>query len=347
MQIGDTSNGPVSVKPASTAALQADLALVTRNPDIGTPTDSACGTATGNCSLIALQKYSNNSNVTLSQGGSVLSATTGLYANTLQGNAALSATNGGYQNILQGNVALGATNGLYSNLLQGNAVLSATNGLYANLMVGNAAVATGTGAQGATVPRVTVATDTATVAGSASIPAGTNLMGKVGIDQTTPGTTNAVAATNLPTTVDTNAGNAGASTLRVVLASNQTAADPCMFQAKTNVPISTASGTTAVVTGVSAKKIYVCSLSLIANAAVAVSLSEGSSSTCGTSAQAAVLGVATNGTAANGLSLAANGGLTLGNGGGTVAATATNANYLCLFQSGTVQIAGNLTYVQQ
>jgi hypothetical protein len=60
-----------------------------------------------------------------------------------------------------------------------------------------------------------------------------------------------------------------------------------------------------------------------------------------------VLGVATNGTAANGISLAANGGLTLGNGGGTVAQTATNANYLCLFQSGTTQMAGNLTYVQQ
>ena len=128
---------------------------------------------------------------------------------------------------------------------------------------------------------------------------------------------------------------------------NATAGDPCMFQAKTNVAISTASGTVALVTGVSAKKIYVCSLSLVTSGAIAVSLAEGSSSTCGTSNQAAVLGVATNGTAANGISLAANGGLTLGNGGGTVAQTATAANYLCLFQSGTTQMAGNLTYVQQ
>lgn len=128
---------------------------------------------------------------------------------------------------------------------------------------------------------------------------------------------------------------------------NATAGDPCMFQAKTNVPISTASGTLALVTGVSAKKIYVCSLSLVAAGAIAISLSEGSSSTCGTSAQAGVMGVATSGTAANGMSFAANGGISLGNGGGTVASTATNANYLCLFQSGTTQIAGNLTYVQQ
>lgn len=53
---------------------------------------------------------------------------------------------------------------------------------------------------------------------SANLNAGSNLIGKVGIDQTTPGTTNAVAATNLPTTVDTNAGAQGASTLRMTQA---------------------------------------------------------------------------------------------------------------------------------
>jgi hypothetical protein len=122
--------------------------------------------------------------------------------------------------------------------------------------------------------------------------------------------------------------------------------DPCTQAVKTNVAISTATGTVALVTGVSAKKIYVCSFSYIASAADAVSLAEGSSATCGTSAQAGVIGVATNGTQANGMSLAANGGLTLGNGGGTVAVTATAANYLCLFHAA-VQGAGNLTYVQQ
>lgn len=123
--------------------------------------------------------------------------------------------------------------------------------------------------------------------------------------------------------------------------------DPCALQAKTNVPISTAAGTTALVAGVSLKKIYVCSMLLVAPSAVSVSLAEGSSSTCGTSNQAAVIGVATNGTASQGVPLAANTGWTLGNGEGTIAATATAANYLCLFQSGTAQLAGNLTYVQQ
>lgn len=60
----------------------------------------------------------------------------------------------------------------------------------------------------------------------ASLPAlvaGSAIVGKVGIDQTTPGTTNAVAATNLPATVDTNSGNKSASTLRTVTAADQPA----------------------------------------------------------------------------------------------------------------------------
>jgi len=61
--------------------------------------------------------------------------------------------------------------------------------------IGGSAVAAGSGAAGAAAARVTVATDSATVAGSASLPTGSNIVGKVGIDQTTPGTTNAVQIT--------------------------------------------------------------------------------------------------------------------------------------------------------
>lgn len=60
-------------------------------------------------------------------------------------------------------------------------------------------------------------------AGEVFIAPNTNIIGKVGIDQTTPGTTNAVAVTNLPTTVDTNSGNKTASTLREVIATDQLA----------------------------------------------------------------------------------------------------------------------------
>lgn len=84
-------------------------------------------------------------------------------------------------------------------------------------------VVTGTGTSGIGIPRVTVSNDSTVglVAGTAiigkvgidqttpgttngvqvnaALPAGTNLLGKVGIDQTTPGTTNAIQATSATT----------------------------------------------------------------------------------------------------------------------------------------------------
>lgn len=85
----------------------------------------------------------------------------------------------------------------------------------------------------------------------AALVAGSAIIGKVGIDQTTPGTTNAVAATNLPTTVDTNSGNKSASTLRVVLATDQ----PTMSNAQPVTPAATevhlgqVGGTSLIATG--------------------------------------------------------------------------------------------------
>lgn len=58
-----------------------------------------------------------------------------------------------------------------------------------NPIAGQVGVAGGTGADSALTQRVSLATNVA-------LPAGTNILGKVGIDQTTPGTTNAVAVTN-------------------------------------------------------------------------------------------------------------------------------------------------------
>jgi len=57
-----------------------------------------------------------------------------------------------------------------------------------------------------------------TLAASAGV-----IIGTVAIDQTTPGTTNAVRVTNLPVTADTNTGAASASTLRSVLATRHEA----------------------------------------------------------------------------------------------------------------------------
>lgn len=128
---------------------------------------------------------------------------------------------------------------------------------------------------------------------------------------------------------------------------SQPVGDPCMFQAKLSKNINTATGTTLLVAASGSTKVYVCSFAVVTPSAVSVSLSEGTGATCNTANQAGVMGVAVNGTAGNGMPFAANGGMTYGNGGSTVAYTATAANALCLFQSGTAQLAGNLMYVQQ
>ena len=83
--------------------------------------------------------------------------------------------------------------------------------------VAGVAVKTGAGTASGTL-RVELPTDGT---GKVGLNAGSAIIGKVGIDQTTPGTTNAVKATNWPTTVDTNSGNKSASTPRVVIATDQ------------------------------------------------------------------------------------------------------------------------------
>lgn len=74
-----------------------------------------------------------------------------------------------------------------------------------------------------TTNKVAIGTD-GTVAINTALPAGTNLLGKTGIDQTTPGTTNAVSTAYIGSTaVATGNGVVGAGVQRVVIASDQTA----------------------------------------------------------------------------------------------------------------------------
>lgn len=90
--------------------------------------------------------------------------------------------------------------------------------------VGATTLLVNTGATGAGSPRVTVAVDSATVAGSATLPSGSNLVGKVGIDQTTPGTTNAISVAQIgATTVLTGNGATGAGSQRVTISNDNTA----------------------------------------------------------------------------------------------------------------------------
>jgi hypothetical protein len=121
--------------------------------------------------------------------------------------------------------------------------------------------------------------------------------------------------------------------------------DPCANNLKTNVAIATSSASFELAVLASGKKTYICSLSLIAATAAVVNIVEGTGAgVCSGGTPVADLGSTT---AASGMSLAANGGLTLGNGAATVIGGTTVSYNVCLLQSGTAALAGNMTYVQQ
>lgn len=194
-----------------------------------------------------------------------------------------------------------------------------------------AATAGSTGSVNAKLRLMTSQLDTIATNVASAVPAGTNIIGKVGIDQTTPGTTNGVQVNAaLP-----------AGTNRV----GYTSDDPCTQKAKTNLPISQ-NGTSSVqlIALSGATVIYVCSLSLIAAGATTVAITTGTGSACVTG-NAAVIGSTTS-NIANSMSFAANGGLTLGSGHGTIAQGAASSE-LCMILGSNVFVSGNLTYVQQ
>lgn len=179
---------------------------------------------------------------------------------------------------------------------------------------------------------------------NSSIPAGSAIIGKVGIDQTTPGTTNGIQVNAaLPT---------GTNTIGSVKQTDGTTVvvtDPCQGSAKSYLPITaTTSLVKVIATGVSAKKLYICQFLLTTTAANNVAVFEATTgTTCATSA-VAVYGAGTSvATAANGFPFPANGGVSLGNGGYSVASTATNANDLCIGTSAATPLTGGILYVTQ
>jgi hypothetical protein len=117
------------------------------------------------------------------------------------------------------------------------------------------------------------------------------------------------------------------------------AGDPCAGPNKFNIPISQAANT-KLLSG-PGRKLYLCSMLIVAADAENVSLVEGTGSTCGTGTLAIVGGT----TAATGPNLPAGGGWQGGGGAGTIAVT--GGVDLCLFQSGSGRVAGNLTYAIQ
>lgn len=111
--------------------------------------------------------------------------------------------------------------------------------------------------------------------------------------------------------------------------------DPCAG-AKISIPVSQ-SASTQIYNGMPGTW-HVCGIFIVSTTAQSISLVSGTGSTCGT-ATIAILGSTT---AANGMPPAANGGWTYGNGQGTVGQDTVIGNNLCLLQSGSGLIAGNL-----
>lgn len=102
----------------------------------------------------------------------------------------------------------------------------------------------------------------------------------------------------------------------------------------------TSATTTLMVTGVSGRHVRICSVNLVTAIANNVVLISGTGATCGTG----TAGIAGGTTAANGWNFAANGGITVGSGLGTVMQTAATGDSVCIITSAAGPLAGTLAY---
>ena len=116
--------------------------------------------------------------------------------------------------------------------------------------------------------------------------------------------------------------------------------DPCSREATSIAIIDQTSGE-QLATGTASERIYVCSIHIVSATAQNVALVSGTGTVCATSTGAMIGGT----TAATGWNLAANGGLVLPNTGKKYAMTDTDADNVCLLQSGAGQVSGTMVYV--
>jgi hypothetical protein len=126
-------------------------------------------------------------------------------------------------------------------------------------------------------------------------------------------------------------------------------ADPCETTAKTYLPISEATNSlTTIITGTTSLHTYVCSIFLISATAQNINLISATGTNCGLTVHGSLFGTnSSSAAAANGANLAANGGFTLGNGSSAVMRDNTAADNICYSSSGSGQVSGAITYVQQ
>lgn len=121
--------------------------------------------------------------------------------------------------------------------------------------------------------------------------------------------------------------------------------DPCSGVAKTAIPVDIVTATTTELTAALAgasTNYYVCSINLVTAAANNVALVDDDTDNCASVTSGVAGGF---GSAAEGWNLAANGGLTIGSGLGTIAKTNGTNRVLCLITSAATQLSGSITVV--
>ena len=127
-------------------------------------------------------------------------------------------------------------------------------------------------------------------------------------------------------------------------------ADPCALNAKSTADFDSAtSGGSIVTAGGAGVKTYLCSIDIINSGAAAqhISLIEGTGSSVCTGGTPAGVFLNSGATAANGANFGASGGISKGNGAGTIAKNGT-ANYnICVAFDGAAQVNVHVAYVQQ
>jgi len=170
--------------------------------------------------------------------------------------------------------------------------------------------------------------DTLATLVAAAVPAGTNIIGKVGIDQTTPGTTNGVQVNAaLP---------AGTNTLGATYSFQNGSGNvlPPAADSSAAINVSTAT-TTQIVALASSKKIYVSAFDVIAGGTGNITFVYGTGSNCGTGTTSLT----------GAYNLTAQAGISKGNGLGAVLVVPAS-NALCVTTSAAVQMSGSVAYSQ-
>jgi hypothetical protein len=120
--------------------------------------------------------------------------------------------------------------------------------------------------------------------------------------------------------------------------------DPCQTAVKVYTPINVVTATNTIITGVAAKKKYVCGIFLYPAGTQNVAIFQ---ATTATACATALVGVIGGTTTATGIIMTAQAGFVLGNGASAVAATTVNQTDLCIVTSAAVQVSGVVVTVDQ